>query len=86
VAGRMARARHKSDFGADLMIPFDKIGETTLEDRSYAVGKDGKHVGALGLRAPVLVLNAAEQIARLREGWDPLAVDEHRVPADVIDV
>ena len=43
-------------------------------------------IGALGLRAPVLELDAAEQVARVREGWDPLPGDQHRVPADVIDV
>ena len=68
------------------MVPLDQIGETAVEDRSYAVGKDRQHVGALGLRAPVLELDAAEQVARSREGRDPLAFDQHGVPADVIDV
>ena len=37
-------------------------------------------------RRPVRELDAAEQVARVRKGRQPAAIDEARVPADVVDV
>ena len=86
MARRVARARHEADLGADAMVPLDEVGEAKLEDRPYAVGEHRQHVGTLRLCAPVLVLDPTEQIARVREGRDPLAIGQHGVPADVVDV
>ena len=41
---------------------------------------------ALGVVAPVGVLDPAHQVARVGEGRTPAPVDQHGVPADVVDV
>jgi hypothetical protein len=86
MTGRVARARREPDLRTDPMVPLDEVGQAAIEDRPDAVGKDGQHVRSFRLRAPVLVLDPPEQVARAGEGRDPPAVDQHGVPADVIDV
>ncbi len=55
-------------------------------DRRDRIGKDRRHVVAPLLVAPMRELDPAHQIAGLRKGRSPFPVNQHRVPADMVDM
>ena len=85
VPGRVARRRLQPDLVAQAMIGLDEVREARVEDGPDGVAEDFA-VRVVPRRAPVRPLRPAKEIARPGEGRDPAAVDQHRVPADVIDV
>src|SRR5438105_2124403 len=86
VTGGMAQGRNEIYFVADPMIGLNEIDEPGLPDRRHRVAEHRRHVLALVLAGPVCEFDAAHQVARVWEGRDPPTLDQHRVPADVIDV
>src|SRR5262249_44600864 len=82
----MARGRNETNLLTDPMICRDEIDEPGIPDRSHRVGDDGSHVLPLLLACPMRIFDTAHQISRLWKGRDPTAVDQHRVPPDMIDV
>ena len=83
VAGRVAGRRHQRHAGRDLGVDVDEVDEPGRHDRLDGVEELGRVVVRLG---PVPVLGPGDAVAALRERRLPLAVDERRVPADVVDV
>src|SRR4051812_39172151 len=86
VPGGMAQSWDQAYLVADPVTGLDEIDEPGLPDRRHRVGEHRRHVLALMLAGPMFEFNAAHQVTRVREGWHPAALDQHRVPADVIDV
>jgi hypothetical protein len=86
VARRMAQCRNEADLVTDPVTGLDEIDEPGIPNRVHRVGKHRRHVLALVLSHPMSVLDAGHQITRLREGRDPTIRDQHRVPADVVDM
>jgi hypothetical protein len=82
----MAQGRDEADFVADPVIGLDEMDQAGIPDRGYRICEDSGHVLALILARPMRVFDSAHQVAGIRKGRDPPAVDQHRVPADVIDV
>src|SRR6266481_7032941 len=86
MTGGMARGRDEADFVADPVIGLDEIDKAGIPDRGHRISEDRSHVLTLVLLGPMRIFYSADQVARVRKGRDPPAVDQHRVPADVIDV
>src|SRR6516165_1295770 len=82
----MARGRDEMDLVADPVIGLDQIDEAGIPDRRHRVRKNGGDVVPLVLARPMRVLDPAHQIARIGKGRNPAAVDQHRVPPDMIDM
>ena len=93
MAGRMAARRDQIDLVADLVISVHQIDQAGIDDRLNRIREGlvldhvpavrGEQILAL---APIFELVPFEQIAGVGEGRHPLAVDQHRVPADMIDM
>ena len=81
VAGR----RIEPDAPVDGMVDGNEVDDARLAQGRDRVAEVVVAVGERG-RLPVLELGLCEQVAPAREGRHPLAVDERRVPAHVVDV
>src|SRR5215472_18298579 len=82
----MPQSWNEADFVADAVIGLDEIDEPRRPDRRHGIGEYRCHVLPLALPSPMRVLDAAHQITRIGEGWDPTAAGQHRVPPDVVDM
>ena len=82
----MARRRDQGDFIAEPGIAGDEFGHAGVRDRLHRVVENSQLVGLVAVVAPVLVLDLAEDVARMGEGRDPPVVHESRVPADMVDM
>src|SRR5439155_22280828 len=82
----MAWGRDETDLVADPVIGLNKIDKAGIPDRCHRIREDRGDVLALMLLRPMYVFDLAHQVAGIRKGWDPPALDQHRIPADVIDV
>jgi hypothetical protein len=67
------------------MVQLHQLDEAGVEDRLDAIAEHRLLLLVIA-GAPEVVLAPTDEVARLREGRHPLAVLEHRVPADVVDV
>ena len=72
------------DLVGDLVIGVDQVRGAGLEHRPHRVTEGDRRADVA--RVPVLVLDAAEQVAGIGKRRHPLAVDEHRVEPDVVEV
>jgi hypothetical protein len=90
VAGGVAEGVLEEEALDDLRAVVDELDLAGLDHRHDAVLDDGdvlrQRQVAAGRRLPVLELAAREDVLGVREGRHPLAVDQPRVPADVVDV
>ena len=90
LAGRMAGQRHQLQPGPEFITVVHQLRPPRLQDGQHAVLEtaqlQGIAVGPAALVLPVPQLEPADQVARVREGRDPAAVEQARIPADVIDV
>ena len=85
VAGRVAGRRLEFQPVVDAMRRVDQLGLAGGDDRQHAVVDTPVLVGAaLALVLPEIPLLAGEHVARVREGRDPHAIHQPRVPADMI--
>jgi hypothetical protein len=85
VARRVTGGRLESDLVGHLVVGRYEIGEAGVDHGSHRV-LDRQRVARLALGVPVLPFLSTHDVPRVREGGHPLAVDQHRVPADVIEV
>src|SRR5262245_4296020 len=67
------------DLARDLMIDCDEVEEVAIGDRLHGVDKRRRAV-----QRAMLPFIARDEIARVWKRRLPFAVDEHRVPTDVI--
>src|ERR1700722_9084712 len=79
------RLNREPDLRRDHVVQLYQLGEAGVEDRLDAIAEH-RLLLLVVMDAPEVVLASPDEVARLREGWRPLAVLEHRVPADVVDV
>jgi hypothetical protein len=86
VAGTVTGRRDQRDFIGQTMVARDQLGFPGVRDGLYGIVEYGDLVGLIAIIPPILVLGLAEHIARIGEGRRPLAVDQPRVPADMIDM
>ena len=68
------------------MIAFHQIHQSCLGDRSDRILEYGDLRLALAPTSPVLELGAMHQVARLGKRRHPASVDQHGIPAHVVDV
>ncbi len=85
VAGGVAGRRDQADLGGEDGVHLHIFGQARVEDRLHRVGQDLK-VGLVAVGAPVLMIDAADQVAGVGEGGHPLAVLQAGVPAHMVDV
>jgi hypothetical protein len=85
VARRVANGRREPDLRRDDVVEFHKLDEAGVEDGPYAIAEHSLLLLVL-VGAPEFVFASADEVARVGEGRHPLAVLEHGVPADVVDV
>ena len=85
MVGRVARGRGQADMVVERVVAGDELGPVGLDDRQHAVGDLVERRLLMDL-APVGVFLFREQVARLREGRDPAAVLQPRVPPDMVAV
>ena len=64
----------------------DQVDQARLPDREHRVAHHLAEGGGVLVVLPELELDPAEQVAGLGERRAPTAVDQPRVPADVVDV
>jgi hypothetical protein len=83
---RVADRWHEADLVRHPVVGLDQIGEAGIMHRLYRVGEYRRHVVALVLLPPMRELDPPHQVARLRKGRHPFAFDQHRVPADMVDM
>ena len=101
MARGMARRRNQRDFTGDDMVGFDQGVQTGLDDRNDGIihhlcrvdrqlALDRRRrrccLQRRDLSLPMRPFDPGEQVIRLGEGRHPLAVDQHRVPADMVDM
>ena len=82
----VADRRHEGDLVADPVIGLDQIDQPGIVHRFHRVGEDRRHVVALVLAPPMIELDPPHQVPRPRKSRQPFPVDQHRVPADMIDM
>ncbi len=85
VARRVAGGGREPDLRRDHVVQLHQLDEAGIEDRLDAIAEHRLLLLVIVV-APEVVLAPTDEVARLREGRHPLAVLEHRVPADVVDV
>jgi hypothetical protein len=86
VTGAVAGRRDQVHLRADAMISFNEIDHSGVDHGTDRILEYGDLRLAATPIAPVLVLGAIHQVARIAERRDPTSVDEPRIPADVIDM
>ncbi len=88
VSGRVAGSWNEGHLIGNVEVRADELHQARGDDRIERVLEMPQVVIAAGALQvlPVIPLLAAEVVARLRESGNPLAVDQLRVPADMIEV
>src|SRR5690242_18573914 len=85
VAGRMTGCRDQAELVANQMVSPDKVDEPSGGDRPYRVVEDCRARRAL-ICTPIIKFHPAHQVTRAGKRRHPASIDQHRVPADVIDM
>ena len=93
MARRVAMRGHEIHFLAEAVRGFDELRQAGVEDRLHGIGEHQlldpvpterrRHAFA---PLPEVIFRPVEEIAGVREGRPPLAIDQHGVPPDVIDM
>ena len=86
---RMTGQRDDREVRRQLESVLDRLALSRLDDRQDAVGKRSVVVTACGqhfLGLPMLELAAPDQVARVRECWNPSPRLESCIPAHVVGV
>ena len=88
MARRVAGGRPQAQLRTDFVVRLDQVHEPGIDDRLHGVVHVIEVVVAVGFlqHRPVLVLPASEEIAGIRKGGYPLAVDQPCIPTDMIEV
>ena len=70
------------------IVHIDEVGLAGLDHRQHAVFevRIGRALRALFIVLPVLIFIVCEQITRVGKCRHPAAIDETRIPADMIDM
>src|SRR5277367_2052431 len=79
MSGRVAEARLQPNALLQLMIVIDHNGTTVADDRQHAVLERDEmdaFLAALKAGVPIVIFRAADDVARIREGRHPFAVEE----------
>src|SRR5690348_9043625 len=85
MARRVARSGLEANLIRDARIAFDQVRQPGLEYRAYRVVEQLARVGLARL-PPVIPFLAPDEIARTRKRRRPFAIDQHRVPSDMVYV
>src|SRR6478735_7860870 len=86
--GRMSGCRDQRHLISEPEVRVDEFHQPRIQHRHHGVIHVMEVVVAIGLveMLPVFEFAAAEQVARLREGRYPLAIDQARVPSHMVEM
>src|SRR5262245_20569210 len=82
----MAGRRFEPHFIAQFVIVLDCIYEASGKHRVYAVTHVIAELLLFPLPRPVFVFATGNEVTRVLKRWLPIAIHQHRVPPDVVNV